>query len=512
MNGQNDIQTKKTPPNKLPPVWLSFIPLLSLMFLTGYVVYTFGADALSGASQIALLLASAVCVGLGLICKHITWDDFEKAVSEKVSSVTQAIIILLLIGALGGSWMVSGIVPSLIYYGLKIMTPEYFLPACCLICAAVSLITGSSWTTVATIGIAVLGIGKALGFSDSWIAGAIISGAYFGDKISPLSDTTILASSSAGTPLFEHIRYMLYTTIPTFSVAILIYAVYGFYFDQGAVDNSTVFSAKLAKTFNLEPWLLLIPLLTGIMIAKKMPSIVILFLAAVAACAAAIIAQPDLLEQISGMKEGGFASRLKGATILLYGSTSLDTGVPELNNLVATRGMSGMMSTIWLILCAMVFGGAMSATGMLESIVDMFARLAKTTVSTVASTACAGVFLNTICGDQYLSIILTGNLFKNIYERNGYEARLLSRTTEDSATVTSALIPWNTCGMTQSTVLGVSVFAYLPYAFFNYLSPVVTVIVAATGYKIYKKAAAALSSAPYPEAENGAKDAGLQAE
>lgn len=479
----------------LPSFWVSIIPLLFLVSMTVCVVRAFGSDALSGASQIVLLTAAAISVGLGLFFKHITWDDFEKAVTTKISEVTQAIIILLLIGALGSAWMISGIVPTIICYGLKVVNPDFFLPLCCIICAVVSLLTGSSWTTVATIGIALLGIGKALGFSDGWIAGAIISGSYFGDKISPLSDTTVLASSSAGTPIFVHIRYLLYTTIPTFAVTLAIYAVYGVYFDQSNLETSSVISAKLGETFCISPWLLCVPVLTGVMISKRMPSIMVLFAATLMAAVAALAAQPNLLEQIAGNADGSFSSKMKGLLVLLYGSTRLETGVEALDNLVATRGMAGMMPTIWLILCAATFGGAMTATNMLESIMTTFTKRAKSMFSAVASTTVSGVLLNTVCGDQYLSIILEGNMFKDIYKKRGLEPRLLSRTIEDSATVTSALVPWNTCGMTQSTVLGVAVFAYLPYAFFNYLSPISTIITAAIGYKIYT----ATKPAPKPD-------------
>ena len=471
---------------KLPPVWISLIPLILLIVLIGFIVYVFGSDALAGASQIALLIASAMSVGLGMIFKHITWSDFEYAVADKISGVSQAIIILLMIGALGGAWMISGIVPTMIYYGLQILTPECFLAITCFVCAIVSVVTGSSWTTVATIGVALIGVGRALGISDGWIAGAIISGAYFGDKISPLSDTTVLASSTVGTPLFTHIRYMLYTTIPTFVITLIIYVCYGFCCDVSAPTSVDTHLKALSDTFCISAWLMVVPILTGIMIIKKMPSIMVLFIATMLGVFVAIVAQPHLLTDISGYKESGIISHFKGAMIVVYGTTSIDTGLTELNNLVSTRGMAGMMSTIWLILCAMVFGAAMTVTGMLESFMQLFLRFVKTVTSIVTSTVCMGSFLNTICGDQYLSIILASSLFKNVYQREGYEPRLLSRTIEDSTTVTSVLITWNTCGMTQATVLGVSVLTFAPYSFFNYLSPLMSIIVATSGYKIYR--------------------------
>ncbi len=460
------------------------MPLVLLVALIACVVSVFGDDSLAGASQIALLVASAFAVSIGLWRHYITWEDFEKGVADKVSNISSAIIILLLIGALGGAWMVSGVVPMLIFYGLDILHPTWFLVSACVICAVVSVMTGSSWTTIATIGVALIGIGQALGFSEGWVAGAIISGAYFGDKVSPLSDTTVLAASSAGTPLFTHIRYMMFTTVPTFVITLLIFTAFGLL--QGATGQSDVESVRqaLSHTFNLSPWLVLVPVLTALMIARRMPSIVVLFLACLLACLAALLAQGNLLDQIAGQSLGGVAQRFRGVMVSVYGSTALDTGVPSLNDLVATRGMSGMMSTIWLILCATIFGAAMSATRMIDSIMQAILRLVKNTVSLVSSTAFVGFFLNVVCADQYLSIILTSNMFQATYKKQGYEPCLLSRTTEDSATVTSVLIPWNTCGMTQSSVLGVGTLVYLPYCFFNYLSPLMTVFMASVGYKI----------------------------
>ncbi|MCM1108851.1 MAG: hypothetical protein NC388_07335 [Clostridium sp.] len=469
---------------KLPSVALAFVPLLILVGLLACVISAFGSDALSGASQIALLTTSACCILLGLVLKTMRWEDFEVAVNRNVSGVSQAILILLLIGAVGGSWMVSGIVPTMIYYGMQIIHPQWFLVSSCLICAAVSVITGSSWTTIATIGIALLGIGKAQGFGEGWIAGAIVSGAYFGDKISPMSETTVLASSTTGTPLFTHIRYMTYTTIPAFAVGLVIFTVAGLTAPASSAETAATFASGLSRVFVLSPWLMVVPLVTGVMIAHRLPAVVILFSATLLACVAAVVMQTRLIDHISGGDYGLWLNRFRGVMILVYGSTGLETGVPELNELVATRGMAGMMSTVWLIFCAMIFGASMSASGMIESIMRMFIRRARGTFSLVGSTVGVGLFMNIVCADQYLSLILTGNMFRDVYRRMGYESRLLSRTTEDAVTVTSVLIPWNSCGMTQSMVLGVSTLTYLPFCFFNYLSPVMTLVVAAVGYKI----------------------------
>ena len=455
------------------------MPLVLLVALISIVVSIFGDETLSGASQISLIVATAVCVSIGLLRKVITWTDFEKALAEKIGGVGGAIIILLLIGALGGSWMVGGIVPTLIYYGMQIMSPQWFLVSACVICALVSVITGSSWTTIATIGIALMGIGQALGFHEGWAAGAIISGAYFGDKISPLSDTTVLASSTAGTPLFTHIRYMLYTTVPTFLITLFIFTFEGLGHAPASSEHVLMVQHTLQQTFFISPMLLLVPVCTGLLIAMRLPSMVVLFLATLMGTLTAAFTQGALLDEIAGTDLEGFPQRLRGALIVVYGSTNLDTGVPELNDLVATRGMSGMLDTIWLIICAMLFGAAMTVTGMLDTIMKALIRLVKGVVSLVATTAFTGVFLNVVSADQYLSIILSATMFGPTYKRYGLEPRLLSRTCEDSATVTSVLIPWNTCGMTQSHVLGVSTLVYAPFCFFCYLSPIMTVIASA---------------------------------
>ena len=464
---------------RLPSLWLSCVPLALLVALIACVVSIFGDETLAGASQLALLVATASCVSIGIVTNLISWNDFERAVSDKVGGVSSAIIILLLIGALGGAWMVSGVVPTIIYYGMEIMSPKWFLVSACLICSLVSVLTGSSWTTIATIGVALMGIGKALGFSEAWIAGAVISGAYFGDKMSPMSDTTVLASSTVGTPLFTHIRYMLYTTVPTYFITLTIFTVVGL--GQGEMVTSHVATVQhgLQQTFIISPWLILVPVLTFVLILMRLPSMVVLFLATLLGVVAAVLCQTHLLDQVAGITHEGIAQRIRGAFIIVYGSTDLDTGIPELNDLVATKGMAGMLNTIWIILCAMAFGAAMTATRMLESIMEALLRLVRGTVSLVASTAFSGMFLNIVSADQYLSIILTATMFGDTYKKNGYESCLLSRTCEDSATVTSVLIPWNTCGMTQASVLGVSTLVYAPYCFFCYLSPIVTILVAA---------------------------------
>lgn len=464
----------------LPSPLISLLPLVVLVLMLVATIRAYGSDSLLGASQVTLLVVSAFCVLLGTTVLGVPWAEFEKMITKNVASVTSAIIILLLIGALSGTWMVSGVVPSLIYYGVKIIHPDIFLASTCIISALVSVMTGSSWTTIATIGIALMGIGRAQGFDDGWIAGAIISGAYFGDKISPLSDTTVLASGAVGVPIFKHIRYMLITTIPSLVIALIIFTFAGFMQQSNSSAEIEQFTSALAGRFHISAWLLVVPVITGVMIARKVPPIATLFLSTLLAVVFSLVFQSDALREIAG------GDLFKGAMQSVYGQTSLSTSNPMLTSLVATRGMAGMMGTIWLIICAMCFGGAMEAGGMVRGITQMFVRMIRGRVSLVASTVCSGLMLNLAVADQYICVLLTGNMFKKIYDRQQYERRLLSRTTEDSVTVTSVLVPWNTCGMTQSTVLGVPTLTYLPYCFFNLISPLMSICVAALGYKIWR--------------------------
>jgi len=454
--------------------YISLIPFGVLIALIATCVSAFGTDALDGATQVSLLIASAVCALVGYLMRHVKWEALEREMTNKIASCMPSIIILLLIGAIGGTWMVSGIVPTMIYYGVQVLRPEWFLVSSSLFCALVSVMVGSSWTTVATIGVALMGIGRAHGFDDGWVAGSIITGAYFGDKLSPLSDTTVLASSVSGTPLFTHIRYMMKTTIPTFCISLVIFAVAGLLMEVSG-SSEVGFLSQLDGTFMISPWLLLVPVLTGVMIARRWPAMVVLFLASMMAAIVAVIWQPELIRQIAG------GSWYEGIMRVVYGSTQIETGVPALDKLVQTSGMAGMMPTIWLIICAQIFGGVVTATGVLRDVMEILLRLVRGTTSLIASTVLTGIFCNIAMADQFLSIILTSSMFKDVYHERGFESRLLSRTCEDGATVTSVLVPWNTCGLVQSTVLGVATVAYLPYCFFNLLSPITSVVVAATG-------------------------------
>ena len=469
---------------------MSFIPFLVLIALITCCVAVFGNATLDGASQVSLLAASAVSVLVGKLTKRLEWGRLEQEITNKVASCTPAIIILLLIGVISGTWMVSGIVPTMIYYGIQILRPEWFLVSSSLLCAIVSLLIGSSWTTVATIGVALMGIGKAHGFDDGWIAGSIITGAYFGDKLSPLSDTTVLASSVAGTPLFTHIRYMMNTTVPSFLISLLIFLVAGLTVEVTHGANVLQFMDALQQTFVISPWLLLVPVATGVMISRRWPSLVVLFLAVLMAAVVALIVQPHLIRSIAiadGVSIHDSLLPYKGIMQVCYGSTNIETGTAMLNQLVSTNGMAGMMPTVWLIICAQTFGGALTATGQVHDIINIILRFVRGTTSLVASTVCTSFFFNIGMADQNLSIMLSSSMFRETYEKRGYEPRLLSRSCEDGATVTSVLVPWNTCGLTQSTVLGVSTLTYLPYCFFNILSPITSIVVAALGWRIYRR-------------------------
>ena len=467
--------------------WLSYLPVVFLILSLALVIRLYGSDALAGGSQIALLFSTGICGLIAVFCYKMKWSDLENATFNNFNKIASSIIILLLIGCLSGIWTVSGIVPTLIYYGVQIIHPQFYLLCTCLICCVVSVMTGSSWTTIATVGIALLGIGKAQGFSEGWIAGAIISGAYFGDKVSPLSDTTVLASSMSGTPLFSHIKYMLLTTIPSLIIALLVFGFVGFSHKLTDISLIKTYTDTLSNTFNLSLWLLVVPVVTGLMIAKRMPAIAVLFLSSMLGAVFAIIFQPEIIAQIGGYTEVSNKAMVDGVLKGLYGATHIVTGNADIDQLVATRGMEGMLNTVWLILCAMCFGSCMTVSGMLQDVAKIFTKFTKTRTSLVGSTVTSGVFLNTTVSDQYLSIILCANIFRKIYEKNGYENRLLSRAIEDSSTATSPLVPWSTCGITQATILNISTLTYFPYCIFNIMSPFMSVIVAFIGFKVYRR-------------------------
>ena len=470
-------------------ILIALVPVIVLVALLALDISIFGSDAILGASQVSLLVATGICVWLSMWLYKTSWSTFEDAIRSNVGDVTNAIVILLLIGALSGAWTVSGIVPTFIYYGLKIISPKVFLLSACALCALVSVMVGSSWTTIATIGVALMGIGKAEGFSDGMIAGAIISGAYFGDKISPLSDTTVMASSINRVPLFSHIRYLMVTTVPSITVTLIAFTVLGLSHAGAPAAQVEEYAQALDRTFNLSPWLMVVPLVTAWLIARKRPALIVLAISTVLASLFAVIFQPELVAGIGEKLVQGSRAKVffAGSMETIYNSVTLSTGSAEVDALVSTRGMLGMLNTIYLIICGMCFGGCMRASGMLREISRLILPLARRRFGLVSSTVLSGTMLNGIVSDQYLSIILTSDIFRDTYDKEGYERRLLSRSVEDSATVTSPLFPWSSCGMTQSTILHVPTVAYLPFCFFNWISPLMSITIAAIGYKIFRK-------------------------
>ena len=430
-------------------------------------------------------MGAAVAAIIGIFNK-VSFQKMIDEVAENIKSTAGAILILLMVGALAGTWLVSGIIPSMIYYGLQILSPAIFLPATVIICSVISIATGSSWTTSATVGIALIGIGGTLGFPLGMVAGAVISGAYFGDKLSPMSDTTNLAPAMAGTDLFTHIKYMTLTTVPTYIVSLIIFIILGLTVETNGVADSSALLADIQKAFHITPWLFLVPVVVIGLIVKKTEPLIALFIGTLLAAVFALIFQPELVLMLSGEKTMNFANAYKGILNAITVESVIPTDNENLADLFKSGGMQKMLGTIWLILCAMVFGGIMDAIGALARISQTLLSMAKSTFGLFASTVGSCLALNITASDQYLAIVVPGKMFKKAYEDKGLAPENLSRTLEDSGTVTSVLIPWNTCGAYQSGTLGVDTFDYLPYAFFNLLSPVMTLIFAAFNIKIKK--------------------------
>ena len=472
---------------KTPRLSLSaaLLPLFILVLLLTYNVTVFGDDALSGSNQFILLLGGVVAGLVGLRNK-VTYGQMLQKVGENLQSVTGPILILLLVGALAGTWLLSGIIPAMIDYGLQIANPRFFLPACVLISALVSLATGSSWSTSATIGIALIGIGKALDLPVGMVAGAVISGAYFGDKLSPLSDTTNLAPAMAGGELFAHIRYMLYTTLPSIVITLLIFIVLGWGFSSSGDVDTSLLSESIREKFNISPWLFLVPLVVILMIIKKTPPLLALFVGTILGGLFALIFQPQLLIDLSESSVLNFKTIYKSIFNAITVDTQIETNDPLLNELFSSGGMQGMLGTVWLIICAMVFGGLMDAIGALQAISHAFLKWAQTTFQLIAGTAASSLTVNLTASDQYLAIVVPGKMFAQAYRDRKLAPENLSRTLEDAGTVTSVLVPWNTCGAYQSGVLGVGVAEYFFYAFFNWISPLMTLTYAYFKIKIKK--------------------------
>ncbi|MDR9416908.1 MAG: Na+/H+ antiporter NhaC [Gracilimonas sp.] len=467
-----------------PSLFQAFIPIIFLIIALFMNVRIFGDASLDGSNQIILMLsagiASIVALRLGF-----NWKEMRAGIVKSISSAMSSIIILLLIGSLAGTWLLSGIVPAMIYYGLMVLNPTIFLFAACVVCAVVAVATGSSWTTAATVGIALVGIGTALGLNPGMVAGAIISGAYFGDKMSPLSDTTNLAPAMVGTDLFTHIRYMAYTTVPSISISLVLFLILGFMYggDAQPMDTDLILAA-IDGAFNINGWLFIVPVLVVVLIIKKIPAIPSILAGALLGGLFALIFQPDVVHDVSGYQEASWESMYVGLMMSFYGDISIVTGNTIVDDLLSSGGMYGMLGTVWLIISAMIFGGVMEASGMLKRIAEAVISMVNSTGSLIASTVGTCIFFNVTASDQYLAIVVPGRMYTDTFAEKDLAPENLSRTLEDSGTVTSVLVPWNTCGAYHASVLGVATFAYLPFAFFNLISPFMTIFYAYAGIKI----------------------------
>jgi NhaC family Na+:H+ antiporter len=469
--------------NKELNIWEALTPVIVLVILLSFNVSVFGDDALSGSNQFILLIGGAVAAIVGFMNK-VSYEKMIDEVANNIKSTTEAILILLFVGALAGTWLISGVIPSMIFYGLKILNPTIFLPATVVICSIISIATGSSWTTSATVGIALIGIGQAIGIPLGMVAGAVLSGAYFGDKMSPLSDTTNLAPAMAGGELFTHIRYMAFTTVPTITVTIIVFIIIGLTIEPTGVADTKTLLAAMEQQFYISPILFLVPAVVIFLIIRKTKPLIALLIGTLLGGVFAVVFQPGVVATIAETDSLNFTSAYVGVMKAMTVDVAVETDNALLNDLFSSSGMAGMLGTIWLILCAMVFGGIMDAIGALARISRSLLNMAESTFSLFASTVASCLALNVTASDQYLAIVVPGKMFAKAYEDRGLAPENLSRTLEDSGTVTSVLVPWNTCGAYQSGVLGVSVADYFVYAIFNYLSPFMTLLFAGFQIKI----------------------------
>jgi len=458
-----------------PSLFLSVIPLLVLFALLGYNVAVYGDDSLSGANQSALIIAAALAAALGLY-RGESWQFIQDKIIDNIKAATPAILILLMVGALTGSWLISGIVPAMIYYGLQIFSPTFFIVSACLITAIAAVVIGSSWSTSATLGVALMSIGYAMGLNPGLVAGAIVSGAYFGDKMSPLSDTTNLASGVSGVDLFTHIRYLSFTALPSIIITLSIYFILGLFMggEAASTNNTDQYRVLIADKFWVSPLLLLVPFGVIFLIIKKVAALPALFMGALAGVICAVLFQQPVLAELSESTGSLYQSVMQA----IYGSTAILAGDPVLDELLSTGGMAGMLNTIWLILSAMVFGGAMEAGGFLARITRALISRVHSDAGLVTATGATCLVTNVSASDQYLAIVVPGRMFTEAYRKRGLAPQNLSRTLEDTGTVTSVLVPWNTCGAYHASVLGVATLAYAPWAFFCLLSPAMTLFFA----------------------------------
>jgi NhaC family Na+:H+ antiporter len=472
---------------KEPSLFISLVPVIFLVILLSLNVLVFHDDSSYGPNQLALLGTSMLCALIGVFHLKKSYKELEKKALNTVGVSTQAVLILLVVGALIGIWILNGVVPTMVYYGIKLINPTIFLPVSLVICGVVSVATGSSWSTAGTVGIALIGIGQTLGIPEGMVAGAIVSGAYFGDKMSPLSDTTNLAPAMAGSDLFSHIKHMVYTTGPSIIITFIIFCILGIFYSGDTLDTTQIDIVLLTikKNFNISIWLFLLPIFVIIMVMKKVAAVPALIMGTVLGAIFVLIYQQELLIRLSG-GELSFNSIYKIIIKTSFGGFEIDSGNKMIDKLFSRGGMSGMLNTVWMILMAMIFGGMMEVTGMLNTIAQAILKMVKGVTSLVTATIGTGIFLNLTTSDQYIAIVVTGRMFKSAYEKFGLKPKNLSRAVEDGSTVTSVLVPWNTCGAYFSTILGVATMTYAPFAFFNLISPLMSIAVAASGKTMEK--------------------------
>lgn len=470
---------------KKPGLLLSVIPIVLIIALLTVSVIVFGEDLACGASQISLLTGLIIISLIGIFYLKVPFEKIEEGIGQSIKQASGAIMILMMIGALTGAWMLSGVVPTMIYYGLMLIHPKVFILVTFVLCCLVSVLAGSSWTTVGTIGVAMLSASQIIGLPAGWVAGAIISGAYLGDKLSPLSDVVTLAAAVSGTDLYTHVKYSFLTAAPAFVICAIVYTIVGLCVPVASTVEMTAQMNALSSGFNISLWLLLIPAFTFFLVIKKVPATITLFLSAVVAALVTFIAQPQLISIITS-GDGSFMAGFKAFVQILTNEITVATGDPLIDDLASTSGMAGMVNTIWLIICILGVGGALTATGMIDTITEKLLTVIKGTGSLIATTVCTCIVSNCVLADQYMSILLPGNMFKDLYRKKGLAPEVLSRTLGDSGTVSSVLVPWNTCALVQSSVLGIATMAYFPYAIFCFITPVIAIVLGVTGFKIHK--------------------------
>lgn len=455
------------------PVTIALIPLVLVLLLLGINVAVYGDEGIEGPNQLALLLGGGLAALIGLR-RGRHWQQLQDGMLKVVGVAIVPMLMLLLIGALSSTWTVAGIVPTLIYYGLQLADPAWFYAGVAVVCAIVSTAIGSSWTTAATLGIAMMATGAGLGMSETITAGAVISGAYFGDKLSPLSDTTNLAAGVCGVELFSHVRYLALTTLPSFVISLLLFLLIGLqHSGEGAIEQADVMLNALTHSMVISGWLLLAPLLVVVLIIRRVPALPVMFIATLLGSLLSALVQADIVRQIGG---DGSLALYRGLVQTVVGSSQIETGHAFSNELLSSGGMAGMLNTIWLILCAVVFGGLMEASGLLGDITSALTRIARNRTALVATTAGSCGILNLTAAEQYLTILINGRMYGDLYRRQGLSPRNLSRTLEDAGTATSVLIPWNTCGAFHAAALGVATLSYLPFCFFNLISPLMSIL------------------------------------